>query len=65
MVFTSKAQMRKCFAEQKKNGSSWDCKKTFRATKTKFKDLPDYKIHVGPKGGNYILRKGKKVYLLK
>ena len=65
MVFTSRAQMRKCFAEQRNNGATWDCKKTYDATKTKFRDLPEYKIRIGPKGGQYILKKGKKIYVTK
>lgn len=62
MPFQSKAQMRKCFATKSPN---WDCKKMYKDTKKTFKQLPEYKIHKGPKGGQYIIKKGRKIYLQK
>jgi hypothetical protein len=74
MPFQSKSQLRACFAlkarlEKEGKTSKWNCHEFYHAEGAKpFKNLPDYKyedakIHVGPKGGRYILKNNRKIYL--
>lgn len=65
MPFVSKAQRRACYAQygrDKKAGNTpkWNCKEW--DSKTDLKNLPE-KIYVGPRGGRYILKNGKKIYI--
>jgi hypothetical protein len=73
MPFQSKAQIRACFANQKRNpNSNWDCKEWLHETGTT-KNLPERKSNVkspkrkiitGPKGGKYYINsQNKKVYI--
>jgi hypothetical protein len=69
MPLKSKAQLRACFAQQKKDRDAgkkkvqWDCHKMYKDTKVPFKELPEYVVYTGSKGGLYILKNGKKVYV--
>jgi hypothetical protein len=70
MPLRSKSQLRKCFAEQRRALSqgkepSWDCHKMYHDTKTKFANLPERKVYTGKRGGLYVIKNGKKVYVQK
>jgi hypothetical protein len=73
MPFQSKSQLRACFAlkaKMEKEGKTptWDCHKWYHESETPFQKLPDYKyatakIHTGPRGGKFLVRGNRKVYL--
>ena len=67
MPFQSKAQIRACFANQKRNpNTSWDCKEWLQETPKNLPERksPKRKILTGPKGGKYYINsQNKKVYI--
>lgn len=60
MPFKSKAQHRLC---RELHSEDWDCSKMYLHTKTPYQKLPEYVQHTGPRGGIYIIKKGRKVYI--
>lgn len=56
MPFVSQAQVKKCFAL---NDPRWNCRKYAKG----WKKLPKHRIKVGPRGGRYYVRNGRKVYI--
>jgi len=60
MPFVSKAQMRACWARK---DPKRDCHKMYHKTKQPYKKWPERKVYIGPRGGQYVKVKGRKVYL--
>jgi hypothetical protein len=78
MPFKSPSQVRACFAKQRAALASgyepkWNCAKWLEekkksprrrlATKKSPKKSPGRKIYTGPRGGKYVIYKGRKVYV--
>lgn len=68
MPFVSKSQSRYCWWLEKngnKKGKSWNCSKW--AHETNWKELPEkrlsIKILIGPRGGRYKMKNGRKIYI--
>ena len=69
MPFVSESQRRACYAQQSnalKSGKkpAWDCSKYAKGEKTKKKSKKkSNKVFTGPRGGKYIIKNNKKVYI--
>ena len=69
MPFVSEAQRRACYAQQSnalKAGKkpAWDCSKYAKEEKKKkSSNKKKSKVFVGPRGGKYIIKNNKKVYI--